>query len=101
MYVCHKHFCFRSLTGGSGQQCCYDSSNNIIVGPPGGGTVDLVSPDVSVANHLIKDVLPFWLCCKAGSLSNCGQYYRHRSSDNCSRSMPPPVPGKIVHTIII
>ena len=84
---------FRSLTGGSGQQCCYDGSGNIIVGPPGGGTVDQVSPDVSTTEHFFRDVLPFWLCCKAGIFSNCGNYYRSRPSDDCSRFVPPSLPG--------
>ena len=83
----------KSLTAGSGQQCCYDSGGDIIVGPPGGGTFDLVSPDVSFTEHFLQDVLPFWLCCKAGFFSNCGRYYQSRPSDDCSRYVPPPPPG--------
>ena len=86
---------YRSLTGGSGQQCCYNSRGDIITGPPGGGTVDIVSPDVSVTEHFLKDVVPFFLCCKAGVFSNCGRYYQYRPSDDCSRSVPPPPPGNI------
>ena len=86
---------YRSLTGGSGQQCCYNSRGDIITGPPGGGTVDIVSPDVSVTEHFLKDVFPFFLCCKAGVFSNCGRYYQYRPSDDCSRSVPPPPPGNI------
>ena len=86
---------FRSLTGGSGQQCCYDHSGNIIVGPPGGGTVDQVSPNVSTTKHFFRDVLPFFLCCKAGLFSNCRRYYQSRPSDDCSRFVPPSLPGLI------
>ena len=91
----------RSLTGGSGQQCCYDSNGDIIVGPPGGGTADLVSPDVSFTEHFFEDVLPFWLCCKAGIFSSCGTYYQHRPSDDCSQYVPPPPPGMISNMNII
>ena len=89
-------FLCRSLTDGSGQQCCYNSRGDLIVGPPGGGTVDIVSPAVNATQHFLKDVLPFLLCCKAGVFSNCGKYYESRPSDDCSRSIPPPLPGNFL-----
>ena len=82
----------RSQTGGSGQQCCYDDRGRLIIGPPGGGTVELVSADVSFERNFIRDVIPFLLCCKAGIFSNCGEYYEHRPSDNGAR-FDPPTPG--------
>jgi len=82
----------RSQTGGSGQQCCYDRSGSLITGPPGGGTVDLVSPDISFVRHFIHDVIPFLLCCKAGTFSDCSEYYQHRPSDT-SALFAPPIPG--------
>ena len=87
----HIYIC-RSQTGGSGQQCCYDDRGRLITGPPGGGTVDLVSPDVSFVRHFVDDVIPFLLCCKAGIFSNCDEYYEHRPSDNGAR-FDPPIPG--------
>ena len=74
----HIYIC-RSQTGGSGQQCCYDDRGRLITGPPGGGTVDLVSPDVSFVRHFVDDVIPFLLCCKAGIFSNCDEYYERFS----------------------
>ena len=85
---------YRSKTGGSGQQCCYKRNGDIIVGPRGGGTIDIISPRVSIAGHIREDVLPGLLCCNAVFFSNCGRYYQHRPSDNCKRPMPPrPPPG--------
>lgn len=81
------------MTGGSGQQCCYGSDGILIVGPPGGGTVDKVSPDVSVFDHFVCDVLPFLLCCKAGIFSDCDEYYEHRPSEPGFDYNPPPPPG--------
>ena len=89
-FVWHSVFLFSSLTRGVGQQCCY-RNNALVVGPPGGGTVDLVSPDVDFIGHLIQDVVPYLLCCKAGKFSNCAEYYRHRPSDN--GYPPPPLPS--------
>ena len=63
------------------------------MGPPGGGTVDLVSPDVSVPKHFIYDVIPYLLCCKAGTFSDCDEYYEHRPSD-MRALIPPPPPGQ-------
>ena len=85
---------FSSLTGGSGQQCCY-RNNGLVVGSPGGGTADLVSPDVNFFGHFVQDVVPFLLCCKAGIFSNCDEYYRHRPSDTgFPPPQPPPPPGR-------
>ena len=82
------------LTGNSGQQCCYDDIGNLLVGAPGGGNVDRVSPDINIIDHFVEDLVPQWLCCKAGTFSNCATYYEHRPSDDCSRSIPPPPPGR-------
>ena len=82
----------RSQTGGSGQQCCYDDRGGLITGPPGGGTVDLVSPDVSFVKHFVQDVIPSLLCCKAGIFSNCDEYFEHRPSEN-GVQFDPPIPG--------
>ena len=94
-------FSFRSRSGGPGQQCCYDSNGNIVVGPPGGGTVDAVSPgksalDINTIKHFYRDVIPFFLCCKAGYFSHCERYYQHRPSDDCSRSRPRLPPGVLL-----
>ena len=93
-FVWHSVSLSSSLTGGSGQQCCY-RNNALVVGPPGGGTVDLVSPDVDFIGHLIQDVIPYLLCCKAGIFSNCAEYYRHRPSDDGYPPPPPPPPPGI------
>lgn len=99
MHVCsflHTYYVLvlSSLTGGSGQQCCYDGNGNLITGPPGGGTVDLVSPDVSTFRHFIHDVVPYLLCCKAGVFSDCDEYYSKRPSDRGVDYSPPPPPRK-------
>ena len=93
LYGISVHF-FSSLTGGSGQQCCY-RNDALVVGPPGGGTVDFVSPDVDFIGHFVEDVVPYLLCCKAGILSNCAEYYRHRPSDDGYPPPPPPPPPGI------
>ena len=85
-----------STTSGSGQQCCYGDNGLLLVGPPGGGTVDLVSPDVSLSGHFVSDVVPYLLCCKAGIFSDCNRYYEHRPSDMRALTPPPP-PGQF-HT---
>ena len=86
-------FLCRSLTRGSGQQCCYNEAGKIVVGPPGGGTADLVSSEVNRTKHFNVDVIPFLLCCKAIYFSNCGRYYEHRPSHNCDGYEPPQPPG--------
>ena len=86
------------MTGGSGQQCCYGRDGLLITGVPGGGTVDLISPDVSPVGHFVQDVLPFLLCCKAGIFSDCDEYYEHRPSDPGFDYSPPPPPGIIIYT---
>ena len=70
----------------------------MVTGPPGGGTVDLVSPDVSKIRHFISDVIPFLLCCKAGIFSNCERYYGNRPSDKGVDFSPPPPPGTVDST---
>ena len=95
--VCVHYFIYTyysSLTGGSGQQCCYGENGILIIGPPGGGTVDLVSPDVSTIRHFIHDVLPYLLCCKAGIFSDCEEYYSKRPSDRGVDFSPQPPPRK-------
>ena len=86
---------YSSLTGGSGQQCCYDGNGLLVTGPPGDGTVDRVSPDISTVRHFIRDVLPFLICCKAGIFSNCDEYYQRRPSDRGVDFSPPPSPRKM------
>ena len=80
------------MSGGSRQQCCYNRQF-LVTGPPGGGTVDLVSPDVSKVRHFISDIIPYLLCCKAEEFSNCGKYYDNRPSDRGIDYSPPPPPG--------
>ncbi|XP_071813605.1 sushi domain-containing protein 2-like [Apostichopus japonicus] len=81
--------CYRSGSGGSGQQCCYGSDGNILVGPPGGGTVDAYAPGGfgGTLKHFWIDVLPFIACCKL--TSQCETYYKFRPSDDCSDYQPP------------
>ncbi|PIK57233.1 hypothetical protein BSL78_05870 [Apostichopus japonicus] len=81
--------CYRSGSGGSGQQCCYGSDGNILVGPPGGGTVDAYAPGGigGTLKHFWFDVLPFIACCKL--TSQCETYYKFRPSDDCSDYQPP------------
>ena len=75
----------------SGQQCCYDEDGNLATNAPAGGTVDLISPEISPTEHFIEDVLPSIACC-FGIFPNCEGYYEHRPSDDGSRYNPPP-PG--------
>lgn len=91
---CHLQCVCSAFSGGSGQQCCYHRNGLLITGPPGGGTVDRVSPDVSVFGHFVQDVLPYLLCCKAGVFSDCGEYYDKRPSDSGVDFSPPPTPRK-------
>jgi hypothetical protein len=79
---CYRERVLRESERKAGQQCCYDSSGHLLVGPPGGGTIDFVSPNVSVAKHFIYDVLPYLFCCP----QMCDKYYKFRPSDNGSRS---------------
>ena len=89
--VCYRSqssFTFNSYT--AGQQCCYDSQNNLIVGPPGGGTLDIAHSGEKPIDHIIKDVVPYFDCCKFSD--NCDKYYEKRPSDDGSR-WTPPVPA--------
>ncbi|PIK57234.1 hypothetical protein BSL78_05871 [Apostichopus japonicus] len=81
--------CYRSGSGGSGQQCCYGSDGNILVGPPGGGTVDAYAPGgfCGTVKNFWFDVLPFLACCKL--ISQCETYYEFLPSDDCSDYQPP------------
>ena len=76
----------------SGQQCCYYANGDLATSSPAGGTVDLVSPEVSTLEHFLVDVLPSVACC-FGLFSNCEAYYEERPSDDGSRYNPPP-PGE-------
>ena len=76
---------------GAGQQCCYDAAGNLLTGSPGGGSADFASQKISVLGHYRNDELPFLLCCKAGTLSRCDDYYLHRPSGPADE--PPPPPG--------
>lgn len=84
-------FSVDSLTGGSGQQCCYDNVGNLLIGAPGGGSVDFVSQDVNPTQHHVVDIEAQILCCK-GAFPDCNKYYERRPSDDGSR-FNPPLPG--------
>ena len=66
----------------------------------GAGTVDLVSPEVSVWGHFWADVLPAIACCWA-VFADCSSYTKHRPVGDCSGYQPPP-PGNtsILHVYI-
>ena len=81
--------CFSTLHRFS-QQCCYDAGGLLVTGAPGGGSVALVSPDINLPEHFQKDVFPYLLCCKAGTFSNCGEYYSRRPSDRGLLRPAPP-----------
>ena len=61
--------------------------------------MDFIAPTdfKTTLKHFAVDVLPFFLCCKAGRLSNCARYYEFRPSDDCSRTRPPPPGNKGFH----
>ena len=83
-----------ATTSRSGNQCCYDFGGNLI--PPGklgAGTVDLVSPEVSVWGHFWADVLPAIACCWT-VFADCSSYRKQRPVGDCSGYQPPP-PGNI------
>ncbi|XP_028415602.1 sushi domain-containing protein 2-like isoform X2 [Dendronephthya gigantea] len=87
--------CYRSRDAspsGTGQQCCY-KGNSLLVGPPGGGTFDIVSPGSSILAHFVRDVIPWFACCKYSNFDNCYKYYDARPSDDGSRYIPPPFGG--------
>ena len=85
----HTHNFYRANSG-SGQQCCYSENGFLLTGPPGGGTVDLVAPEVSRSRHFEMDVEPYIYCCK-GVFSNCDAYYSKRpSSDGTGYELPVP-----------
>jgi hypothetical protein len=88
-------FCTRSRTpslSGGGQQCCY-KGNNILLGPPGGGTVDK-SHSNNILDHFVKDVIPWFMCCKGLlPLELCHLYYEKRPSDSGTNYIPPRPAG--------
>ena len=62
--------------------------------------MDKVSPDRSLWQHLVQDVLPYIYCCFLPQ-SDCAAYYRHRPSDNGSRYNPPPPGEKWTFKLVI
>lgn len=80
----NKCYSYRQ-TGGSGNQCCYDSEGVLLTHPKGGGTIDKVSANVDKGEHFHSDVKPYLYCCY-GLFQNCSIYYKHRPSDDGSRS---------------
>ena len=83
-----------ATTRRAGNQCCYDGKGKLIPpGKRGAGTVDLVSPEVSVWGHFWADVLPAIACCWA-VFADCSSYTKHRPVGDCSGYQPPP-PGNI------
>ena len=86
-------FHFRPSSNSAGQQCCYGSSGILIKGAQSGGSADVMSPKADYNIHLVNDLLPYVLCCKAGvGLSLCGAYYEERPSGN-EMNYIIPVPG--------
>jgi hypothetical protein len=84
--------CYRSIAqfNGAGKQCCYSANNRLLVGPMGGGSLDQGHPDIPL-NHFIKDIHPFFLCCKLSN--NCNLYYDRRPSDDGSLWIAPRIGG--------
>lgn len=62
--------------------------------------MDRYSPDVDLPRHILYDVIPYLLCCKAGIFSNCDLYYDHRPSDRGIDFSPPPPPGIATSLIV-
>ena len=78
--ACYRSTASFTLNGHTaGQQCCYDSTGLLKVGPPGGGTLDL-GHWRNAWDHLNKDVVPFFQCCKLSN--NCDIYYKWRPSQD-------------------
>ena len=84
--------CYRSIPqiNGAGKQCCFSSDNRLLVGPTGGGSMDAGHPDFPL-DHFVKDVLPFFMCCKFSN--NCNLYYEKRPSDDGALWTPPTIGG--------
>ena len=78
-----------------GQQCCYskNETGNLVKGPSGGGSADSYSPNTDYNQHLIRDLVPYILCCKAGpGVPDCTTYYQARPSGS-ETNYELPVPG--------
>jgi len=84
--------CYRSIpqVNGAGKQCCFSANNRLQVGPTSGGSMDAGHPDYPL-NHFVKDVSPFFMCCKFSK--NCNLYYEKRPSDDGALWTPPTTGG--------
>ena len=85
-----------------GQQCCYSNTQagNLVKGPSGGGSADSYSPSTDYNQHLIRDLVPYILCCKVDpALPSCSDYYEARPSGS-EMSYELPVPAVISSTSI-
>lgn len=77
----------------SGQQCCYHANGNLATTPPAAGSVDYISPKISIYGHFVEDVLPYLRCCVGSTLADCEMYHIKRPSDKGERYKP----GKLMN----
>ena len=86
---------------GRGQQCCY-GSNGVLVKENPGGSADASSPFFNYYSHVLRDLLPYVLCCKNKDIPRCDIYFSTRpSGDESSYRFPRPgMSWKIIHKFL-
>ncbi len=79
--------------GGSADSYSPSTNYNLVKGPSGGGSADSYSPSTNYNQHLIRDLVPYILCCKVDpALPSCKDYYEARPSGS-EMGYELPVPG--------
>ena len=75
---------------GRGQQCCY-GNNGVLIQNDRGGSADASSPLSNYYSHVMRDLLPYVLCCKHDITPKCDIYFSTRpSSDGSLYKFPKP-----------
>ena len=82
-----------------GQQCCYGKDGVLVKDDPGGST-DASSPVSNYYAHVLRDLLPYILCCKDVEFSPCDTYYYGRPSGSETGYMFPK-PGRYSKSFIV
>ena len=63
-----------------GQQCCYGENGILVKGGKGGGSADINSPLNNYYYHVLRDLLPYILCCENSMNVGCDRYFERRPS---------------------
>ena len=80
----------RSPIGGYSLQCCY-GQNGTLVRDHQGGSRDASPPSVNFYAHVLRDLVPYVVCCKSSMGAGCSKYFTSRpSGDDAGYALQRP-----------